>query len=254
MGYYKVILAYDGTDYHGWQVQPGYPTLAGALQDCFKEVFHKNINLLGASRTDAGVHALGQVATFTTDFECSAEILLHAWGKRVPPAFKLCSLEEVGSDFHPHKNVAYKIYWYHFFVKRPLPLYARYGMLFEKPFDKEKLELCLQLFVGTHDFRSFCTGFEQENTVRTIYSIQLRFIPSFNVYRIEIKGNGFLRYMIRRIVGACLEIARSDKRTEQDLQHALLECDPLQSLPTAPACGLLLRKIKYHSSGENSNG
>ncbi|MGC2310278.1 MAG: tRNA pseudouridine(38-40) synthase TruA [Candidatus Babeliaceae bacterium] len=246
MGYYKILIAYDGFDYHGWQVQPEHLTIAGILQERFKAVFQKDIILVGASRTDAGVHALGQVAIFSTDFDCSPEQLKDAWNRKLPPSILIRSLERADPQFHSQKNVNYKIYWYHVFLEQPLPFYARYGTWIKKPLNIEKLRIALAIFIGTHDFRSFCTGYERENTVRTLYSIKLKYIVAYKVYRIEIKGNSFLRYMIRRIVGACLEIASSSERDIQELVDALRARDPLQLLPTAPAQGLMLRKIVYH--------
>ena len=242
---YKIIVAYDGTDFYGWQVQAGHPTIAGVLQDRFKDVFGKEIVIAGASRTDAGVHALGQTAAFTVDLNITAQDLLHAWQNILPESIVLRSIDEVPLDWNPRHNVKQKTYYYHFFQERPLPMGSRYGYYYRYPVNLEKLKQSLSVFVGTHDFRSFCTGDEYENTVRTIDEVGVEYLPHFKTYRIIIKAPGFLRYMIRRIVGACLEIASRDSLTLNDLQKALEEKNPLQLLPTAPAKGLMLWNIEY---------
>ncbi len=249
---YKIIVAYDGTDFYGWQVQPGHPTIAGVLQDTFREVFGKEITIAGASRTDAGVHALGQTAAFSIDLNIKPEDLRSAWQNILPESILLRSIQEVPLDWNPRKNVKQKTYHYHFFQERPLPMSARYGYYYRYPVKLEKLKKALSIFVGTHDFRSFCTGDEYENTVRTIDEVGVEFISEVKGYRIIIKGPGFLRYMIRRIVGACLEVASRDTLKIDDLQKALDAKNPLQLLPTAPAHGLMLYNIEYAIKRNNN--
>lgn len=243
---FKIIVAYDGSDFYGWQVQPEQQTVAGVLQDTFKEVFGKEITIAAASRTDAGVHALGQTAGFTTDLIIAENDLLNAWQNRLPESILIRSIQEVPLDWNPRANVKQKTYHYHFFQERALPMAARYGYYYRYPVNLEKLKQALELFVGTHDFRSFCTGDEYENTVRTIDEVSVEYLEPFKAYRIIIKGPGFLRYMIRRISGACLEVASRDNLTLVDLQKVLDAKNPLQLLPTAPAKGLMLYKIDYH--------
>jgi tRNA pseudouridine38-40 synthase len=243
---YKCIIAYDGTDFYGWQIQLGHRTIVGVLQDTFKEVFSKDILIAGASRTDAGVHALGQTAAFSTDLNIKPDDLRNAWQNLLPESILIASIEEVPIDWSPRKNVTQKTYYYHFFQERPLPMSARYGYYYRYPVQLKKLKKALSVFIGTHDFRSFCTGDEYENTVRTINAIDVEYISEVKGYRITIKGPGFLRYMIRRIVGACLEVSSRDNLNLVDLQKALDAKNPLQLLPTAPAQGLLLYEIEYH--------
>jgi tRNA pseudouridine38-40 synthase len=242
---YKVVVAYDGTDYYGWQKQPDVPTIASILEQRFKSVFKKDIHLIGASRTDAGVHALGQVASFSLDTPISADNLLRAWNNALPPAIVIRSLEEV-EEFHPQRYVKEKTYYYHFFEQRPLPYRARFGY-FNGPVDAQKLRSALQLFEGTHDFRSFCTGYEAESTIRTIRAISL--VQYRHMSRIIVQGPGFLRHMIRRIVGGCLEIASSSRPIEL-LSVALAEKSSHQHLFVAPPQGLMLYRIEY--DGEDS--
>lgn len=242
---YKLIIAYDGTDYHGWQVQPGLTTIAGTLQDRFYNAFQMSCQLMGASRTDAGVHALGQIAECRTAFDLEPEKLRLAWNNVLPADIVIHSLEHAEETFSLFKQVDTKIYYYHFFLERPLPFVQRYGWFYWHPVDLDKLYKALQIFVGTHDFRSFCTGNEKANTIRRINSASIEHFRRFNFYRIVITGPSFLRYMIRRIVGASLEIASRADLPIKTLTEALEKRDPRQLLPTAHAKGLLLYKIIY---------
>ena len=242
---YKIIVAYDGTDYCGWQRQKCVPSVAQRMEDTFLVVFDKKISFAAASRTDAGVHALGQVAVFRTDFSIDEKKMFFAWNNMLPPDIVIRKLELVSPDFNIHKDVELKTYYYHFFTKRPLPFVQRYGWYFRYPIDLKKLEKALQVFVGTHDFRSFCTGDERENTVRTIKTISLEYLRRYNMYRIVVKGPRFLKYMIRRIVGAALEVASRPNLPIGYVSEVLQEKDPEQTLPKASAKGLVLYKIKY---------
>lgn len=243
---YKIIVAYDGTDYAGWQVQPTRLSVAQQLQNTFSEVFHRPLILRGVSRTDAGVHALGQVAVFKTDLNIDPQVMLHAWSARLPLTISIRNIDVVSPDFNPHAHIMEKIYHYHFFATRPLPFVQRYGWHIYRPVDLALLHDCLQTFVGTHDFRSFCTGDEHENTIRTIHRITLSWAPDYQAYRISVHGPKFLRYMIRRIVGASLYVACKTHLSPSILLKALDEKNPEQLFPTAPAKGLMLYQVIYH--------
>ncbi len=245
MNRYKLIIAYDGTNYNGWQIQPNVRTVAGVLQDSFFYTFQKPCKIVGASRTDTGVHALGQVAECRCEVTLPCSTILSAWNNKLPDDIVIRSLTKITDEFKIFKNVDYKIYYYHFFIKRPLPFVHRYGYFHYYPINLERLYKTLQIFVGKHDFRSFCTGSERENTVRTIDSISLEHFKRFGVYRIAIQGQSFLRYMIRRIVGASFEVASKPKLSITTIQEAMEKKDPRQLLPTASAKGLLLYKIHY---------
>lgn len=243
---YKLIIAYDGTDYHGWQEQINTPTIAGVLQDIFLKVFHQKICVFGASRTDAGVHALGQVATFTCDLDIPVKQLHQAWNNKLPPAINILDLQEVADTYNPHDHVREKEYHYTVTLERPLPQQARFTYHYRWPLDKAKLQEALSIFVGTHDFRSFCTGAQLTNTVRTITSIVLE-QNSNSSYTIIFKAPGFLRYMIRRITGACLEVA-SRPQLPITYLHTILDAkNPEHTLPCAPASGLTLMHIRYNN-------
>lgn len=244
---YKIIIAYDGTDYCGWQKQSrerNVPTVCQALEDSFYTVFGKRIAIFGASRTDAGVHALGQVAHFCTDMQICPDKMLHAWTNKLPSDISIRSLEPVAQDFNPHHNILHKVYRYHVYSARPLPMAQRYGLFYRYPLSLDKLREALQIFVGTHDFRSYCTGDEHESTIRTIFSITVT-ENAPGAYCIEFCGPGFLRYMIRRIVGACLYVAARPEVPLDVLQTILEAKNPEHTLPNAPAKGLCLQSILY---------
>jgi tRNA pseudouridine38-40 synthase len=241
---YKMIVAYDGTDHEGWQVQPHGRSVANILQSTFAQTFKSDISLIGASRTDAGVHAFGQVAAFSTNISLDPEILCAIWNRKLPPSITICSMQDVGDSFNPRAYVAQKTYWYHIFTHRPLPFVSRYGYILKGTISINCLRKTLQMFVGTHDFRSFCTGWEVDNTIRTIDSIDVMYNHEWQAYRIIIKGKSFLRYMIRRIVGASLQVAMK-QRSLETVQQALADKNPEQALFNAPAQGLLLYQIDY---------
>lgn len=243
---YRLIIAYDGTDYHGWQFQDEVPSVAGVLIDTFKRVFNRSITLQGASRTDAGVHAHGQTALCTTDLEVMPATLMHAWNNLLPSSILLRDVMYADEKFNLYTDVIQKTYWYHFFLERPLPMVARYGTYYRFPVDFDKLYKALQVFVGTHDFRSFCTGDEMgDDTIRTIDSIDIEYIQEWEAYRIVVKGPKFLRYMIRRIVGAALESASNNNISIDFVKEILQAKNPAHSLPNAPARGLTLHQIDY---------
>jgi len=248
MAVYKIVIAYDGTGYHGWQRQPDAKTVVQVLEKSFKAVFKQEIYISGASRTDAGVHALGQVASFALDMKIAPEVLKFAWNNDLPHDVLIQDISIVPDTFNPRHGVVSKTYHYSFFTQRPIPLVQRYGWYFSRPIDLDVLQQALQLFVGTRDFRSFCTGYDMNSTIRRIDSICLEYDDAMKAHRIVVKGPGFLRYMIRRIVGACLAVASKDEFTCQDIVEALAKKDPAQTLPNSPAKGLLLHQIYYDSN------
>lgn len=251
---YKLTIAYDGLDYSGWQAQNHKPSIAQALNHAFTKVFKTEMRVLGASRTDAGVHALGQIARIKTDLNISTEKLQWAWNNALPADISIRSLELADDTFNPFCNVEQKIYHYHFFTERPLPFMQRYGYFFPYKLDFELLRAALQVFIGTHDFASFRSSEDvRENTVRTIDTINLEYLPRYKAYRITVKGQKFLRHMIRRIVGASLHVATKDNSALLVLQKVLAARNPAHTLPNAPAQGLMLRKIIYRSSHPSTN-
>lgn len=244
MHQYKIVVAYDGTGYAGWALQPGKPSILQELEETFARLFKRRIKILGASRTDAGVHAAGQVAVFKSDLYISTEKMLYAWNNALPSKITIRSLA-IDDQFHPHMNVKDKTYYYHLFIDRPLPFFARYGIKAPHNINWNAFEKALSLFEGKHNFEAFYTGDDKVNTQCNIKKIGMQKIAEYNGYRIEITGNRFLRHMIRRIIGAALTVATrstiDNHHITKALQTGKLNCE----LPTAPAQALLLHTIRY---------
>ncbi len=249
MNRYKLTIAYDGTELLGWQEQADQlPTVMAALREHFRRTFHQPLEyLVGASRTDAGVHALGQVARIKIPFEPDMQTLRWAWNNSLPSSILIRRIDPVEQTFHPQHNVQSKTYFYHFFTgQRPLPFFARYGWFVPGAVDIDLLRELLQVFVGTHDFRSFCTGAELTGkTVRTVNTISVSYLERFGMYRIQVEGPSFVRYMIRRLVGAAMTVATDTHASAADIERALAQKDPQQHFLTAPAHGLMLASIVY---------
>lgn len=240
---YKIIVSYDGTDYAGWIQQHGKPSIVHALQESFKKIFGHEITILGASRTDAGVHAMGQVARFHTHLPMTNK-QLQAWNNGLPDSIMIRSMQE-SEGFHPFHNVARKTYYYHFSLSRPVPQLARYVHQVTYPVDLDKLAQSLALFAGTHNFAAFYTGNNRPDTIRTIETISLSYEPSYNAYRITVVGEKFLRHMVRRMVGAALAVAIRERMSPSVIQEALASGRMNTDLLTAPAKGLMLQEIEY---------
>lgn len=243
---YKLVIAYDGTDYCGWQAQPRTKTVAGTLQDAIKRVFGNQIVIIGASRTDSGVHAQGQIATCFADFPASPELIMHAWNNQLPPAIYIRSLEIVADNHSIFAHIAYKTYHYRLFFTRPCPFQTRYGWRVPRRINTTLLANALQVFVGTHDFRSFSTGDDRgDDTIRHIDSITMHYEP--NGVLIVVKGQKFLHHMVRRIVGAAGDVASRSDFSVNCLMRILQEKNPRQRLTNAPAQGLTLESITYNT-------
>ena len=242
---YKLTLAYDGTDYVGWQRQPTGMSIEQVLSASFMRTFEQQCRLLGASRTDAGVHAFGQVILCDVPFAVCPQQLKFAWGRALPPAVTIrsCSHDD---QFHPHVNVKSKTYHYTIFTKQPSPFMARYGWYCYRPLDLAKLKEALNSFVGTYDFRAFCAeGMHQNGTVRTIDCIAVDEVESGSVYRVRVVGKQFMRHMIRRLVGAAVHCAIHPEVSVEAIRDVRDAKDPNHPLPKAPAHGLLLYSIEY---------
>ncbi|HBS47623.1 TPA: tRNA pseudouridine(38-40) synthase TruA [Candidatus Dependentiae bacterium] len=245
----KIIVSYDGTDYEGWQSQPHQRTITNTLEKSFLKIFNEKISILGASRTDSGVHALGQVATFSTDLKLDLSTIITAWNNLLPKDIVIRSGEEIQSDFNPLFHVEEKTYYYNLFYSKPLPFVARFGWHYSylNSLDFEKLNKALNLYIGEHDFRSFCKldPEETKSTIRTINSISMQKYDRFKMLQIKIRGKSFLRFQIRRMVGYALDIARKEDLSLDYLKEIIEKPSPIQILTKAEACGLCLRKIIY---------
>jgi tRNA pseudouridine38-40 synthase len=248
---FKIIIAYDGTDFLGWQVQPKGITVFSCLTNSFKNAFGSIPTIIGPSRTDSGVHAFSYVAALRTSLKIGHEEIRKIWNFSLPETISIKSIELVDDNYSPRNGIKEKVYQYHIFTKRPLPFLARFGWhyRFIDNVDLDKLEKALKTFEGRHEFRDFCKvdAGEKVNTIREIHSMSLERIKRFGVLRITAKAPGFLRYQIRRMVGAALEVARKDYLAIEDLELGLKGELPTGKNLTfcAPGKGLCLRKILY---------
>lgn len=204
---------------------------------------------MGSSRTDAGVHALAQTTHFTAPLSLDAQKMCYAWNSRLPSGIYVRSVEQVPGYFNPCINVDNKVYYYHIFLKRPLPFVSRYGWncSFINHVDTSKFIKALSYYPGTHDFRSFCKvdAGDTRTTIRTIESISVERLHRYNMMRVIIVGKSFLHFQIRRMIGYALDISRRKSIPADFIKSILDTPDPQQALVKADASGLCLRKIKY---------
>ena len=242
----KLTVAYDGTNYHGWQFQPGSSTIEGELNKHLSELFKEEIVVIGASRTDAGVHALCNVAVFDTEARIPAEKISYALNQRLPEDIRIRKSEEVAGDFHPRKQATRKTYVYKIlneeFANPVERLYAHFTYV---PLDEIKMQEAAAYLIGEHDFQSFCAaGSTAESTVRTIYEIRVE--RNKNMISIEVSGNGFLYNMVRIIAGTLMEVGKGRLQPEQ-VKEILNAKDRTKAGPTAPAKGLMLFQYRFEN-------
>ena len=244
----KLVVAYDGTAYSGWQVQPGVKTIEGELNRCLSELLGEEIQVIGASRTDSGVHALCNVAVFDTGARIPGEKVSYALNQRLPEDIRIRESSEVDSDFHPRHCNSKKTYEYRI-LNAPFAIPTRrlYTHFTYVPLDVELMQKGADYLIGEHDFKSFCsTAAVVETTVRTITDIQIE--KSGNEISIRVCGTGFLYNMVRIIAGTLMEIGRGSYPPEHMTE--ILEAKDRQSAgPTAPACGLTLVKYEFFEKG-----
>jgi tRNA pseudouridine38-40 synthase len=239
---YKLILSYDGTDYHGWQRQPEKRTIQGLLEENLGKITQKKITVIGAGRTDAGVHAQGQVANFKANISLKEEELLRAMNSILPGDIKVISLEKTEANFHARKMAKSKIYQYRIFNSPDIPPFLhRYVLYYPSPLKVEMMKKAAPLFEREADFTAFSSN-RLLNPVRKVTSSQIEKKGREIIYTIE--ANGFLRYMVRTIVGTLLEIGRG-KFQPENIEEIFKEQKRSLAGPTAPAQGLCLIKVIY---------
>lgn len=240
----KLTVAYDGTNYCGWQVQPNGITVQEVLNQCLSEFTGENIETIGASRTDAGVHALGNVAVFDTEMRMPGDKFSFALNQRLPEDIRIQKSEEVDADFHPRYVKSQKTYEYRILNCRfPIPTERFYSHFTYIPLDVDKMKEAASYLIGEHDFKSFCgTGEQVKTTVRTVKEIQIE--KSGDRITIRITGEGFLYNMVRIIAGTLMDIGGGLYPPEK-MKEILEAKDRKKAGPTAPARGLTLMKIQY---------
>lgn len=245
----RMTVAYDGTAYHGWQLQPGAITIEEVLNKSLSELFGEEIRVIGASRTDSGVHSYGTVAVFDTNTRMPAEKIMYALNQRLPEDIRIMNSEQCEDDWHPRHCESKKTYIYRICsTKVPNPQYRLYAHQTRYSFDVEKMEQAAKYLIGEHDFKSFCsTDTCATTTVRTLYeaSVSAEDIPmAGKMITIRVCGNGFLYNMVRIIAGTLMEVGVGRMEPEQ-VKVILESVDRCSAGPTAPACGLTLYSYEY---------
>ncbi len=257
---WKLTLAYDGTDYCGWQVQPGLPTVQGELADALERITGERVLPQGSGRTDAGVHALAQVASFLLEAPIPPENLHRALNRTLPAAIRILQAETVPEDFHARHSARSKWYEYRIFRGEICPPWtARYVYALHWPLDVDAMRQAAPAFVGEHDFRSFAAsdpdlaarageagdgeaGDAEESHVRRIFASGWTQENDLLIYRVH--GNGFLHHMVRNLVGTMIAVGRGQFGAE-DMPRLLALRDRAAAGATAPARGLFLHSVKY---------
>ena len=244
----RITIAYDGTDFHGWQVQPELPTIQGALEKIVGEIEGEPVHVAGSGRTDAGVHALAQVAAFSLRNPIPEYNLKKAINRLLPAGVRVLSVAETHSEFHPRYDAVAKTYEYR--IHRGeilLPFEWRYAHHFPYPLDEQAFVDSAPLFEGEHDFTAFAASDDSDeqgkSKVRTIFSSRARRTGERLIY--EVRGSGFLKHMVRNMVGALLEAGKGNL-SAQDLR-ALVEGKKGERAraATAPSKGLFLVGVEY---------
>ncbi len=251
MRYFKLTIAYDGTDFHGWQIQANKPTVQGEIVNVLRRLTRENVQLLGAGRTDAGVHALGQVGSFRTQSPLSAAEFQRALNALLPPAIRIVDAEEKGPAFSARWSAKGKVYRYRIYRGKvvPPPLW-RFVLHYPFPLDEQAMNNAAARFVGVHDFSSFAasTGSEDDdktrNMEREIFSAEVKRTEDREELWITVHGRSFLRYMVRKMVGTLLEVGRG-KLTPEDIDTLYARKDRSKSGPTVPPQGLFMVRVDH---------
>jgi len=260
---FKITLAYDGTDFVGWQRQVSGTSIQGLLEDALGELDQRQVTVIGAGRTDAGVHALGQVANFTIDRAIDAGALMGALNARLPDAVRVLTATRVSDAFHARFGATKKTYRYRIWNADVLsPFERRCAWHLVGTLDRQAMAAAAPLIEGRHDFAAFqAAGSSTRGTEREVFFSRLLIgqpsyespeggvgadscAPALLVY--EISGSGFLRYMVRTIVGSLVEIGRG-RRSIDWMRDVLSGGDRAQAGPTAPPQGLVLVEVQYEA-------
>ena len=252
------IVTYDGTDFHGFQVQASVPTIQGTLEAALDRFCERTTRLAGAGRTDTGVHASGQVVAVKVAWRHSLEQLQNAWNVHLPPSIVVRGLTDVPAGFHPRFSAQRRTYRYYVVeddcttVGRS-PLTDRFALYVPQPLALEAMQAATEVLVGEHDFATFGHPTQGKNTVRHVFAAEWQtvtdsldplahFLPRRIV--LTISANGFLRNMVRNLVGSCLAVGRGEWTVER-VADALAARDRKLSAPPAPPQGLVLEQVLY---------
>jgi tRNA pseudouridine38-40 synthase len=237
----RITVAWDGTDYHGWQIQPGLPTIQGTIEEIVAGIESQPVRVEASGRTDAGVHALAQVAAFTIENPIPVDNLRRAMNRLLPASVRILCVEETHADFHPRFDAVAKTYRYTIFRDEVCPpLEWRYVYHHPYPLDEAVMAVAARVYEGEHDFTAFAAAdhrsSEMPSKVRTIFNSVIERQGNKLIY--TVRGNGFLKHMVRNIVGTLLEAGRG---------NIPADIFPVKSGRTAPAKGLTMVSVEYPS-------
>jgi tRNA pseudouridine38-40 synthase len=245
----RIELAYDGAEYHGWQVQPGLPTIQGQLEQVLAEIEGAPVRVEASGRTDAGVHALAQVAAFNLQNPIPPPNLKKALNRLLPPDIRIHRVTEAPPAFHPRFDALEKTYEYRIFRGEVCPPFERrYVLHYPYPLNEEIMRSLAPIFEGEHDFSAFAAADEKDSLglskVRRIFSSRLHLESDRLHYRV--RGSGFLKHMVRNLVGVLLEAGKGNL-ARHDIEARLAPGCPIPPGPTAPARGLFLISVRYQN-------
>jgi tRNA pseudouridine38-40 synthase len=245
---FKITLAYDGTAFVGWQRQASGTSIQGLVEDALRELDGRDVAVIGAGRTDAGVHALGQVAGFSLARAIAPEVVVRALNARLPPSVRVLSASEVPESFHARFHARAKTYRYRIWTGEVLsPFEREYVWRAAGALDVEAMAAAARVVVGLHDFAAFqAAGGAVRTTEREVFSSRIlsKLGLGGELIEYEITGNGFLRHMVRNIVGTLVDVGRG-RHPAAWMSEVLASRDRSQAGPTAPAAGLFLVSVEY---------
>jgi len=242
---FKIIVEYDGSAYRGWQKQKNGTSIQQVLENAIKMITGQKVCVIGSGRTDAGVHAMNQVASFRCATNLPANNIYRGMNSVLPEDIVVKELEEVPFEFHAQRDVKSKVYVYKIRNQRLRPALGRnYFWFIRFELDLERMRQAAKLLTGTHDFSCFCaTGTDVKDRVRTIRKIEIKNEEERNI-EIMVEAKGFLKYMVRNIIGTLVEVGRS-KRKSEEMKKLIELCDRKIAGATAPAHGLFLKEVRY---------
>ena len=242
--HFKLKLAYDGTAYHGWQKQPHLRTVQGVLEEVLIRLTRNPGKLIASGRTDAGVHALEQVASLSAETRLSSDDLLRAMNSLLPPDVVIREVSQVAEDFHARFSTKSKVYLYRIWGHRlPSPFYRRYSWHIPFPLDLAAMREGAGYLLGAHDFSAFrAAEGKDRNPQRTL--LQLELVSEGDLLKFLVEADGFLHHMVRNIVGTLVEVGRGKIRPHR-VKAILESMDRRQAGPTAPPQGLFLYQVNY---------
>jgi tRNA pseudouridine38-40 synthase len=239
---YLMVLSYDGTDFHGWQRQPKKRTIQGTLEDTLAKIAQKKVTIIGAGRTDAGVHAQGQVANFKAVLRLNEDELKKALNALLPDDIRVIALKKAAMDFHARRDAIAKVYQYRIFHGPEInPFVSRYVLHWPYPLNLARMRKAARLFQRQGDFSGFSSN-RLLYPVRRVTRSAIKKRGGEIIYTIE--ASGFLRYMVRTIAGTILEVGRGRVSLDK-IEDIFREKQRTLSSPTAPAKGLCLMKVVY---------